>query len=926
MLSGTFHRQYWFRLITAVALAALFPVGALPQTQTPGAEAIANARRVRPLILNRTSYRLRAGKAVTIDAPTQTVDFVRGARSRRTRVGNIEQTGFVIGPGIRDDEILLAASLTVQPGEYPVTISAVNETGEEQTTVLNVTVEALQPVASTATRPPVVLLNGWQSSCLLSKTAEGTFGTLESSLYLDGAPVVYFFDNCVEGPNWKIEELGNRLKQFLDLIRYDNGNQVQAVDFIAHSMGGLIVRSYLVGLQVDGSLVPPINVKVRKFIEIGTPNFGAYGAASAAASLLALDAQIPEMVPGSTFLWTLATWNQRSDDLRGVDALAIIGNGGYAPISNGSDGLVSVTSASLGFARDALRTRILPYCHSDGALSQLLALDCSGQSIAKAPDSHAIIRSFLAGTPEWQSIGTPPPQDRWLSRYGGIYFADQTASGQWVSDLSSVSFGTVPLQSGGATGTVFYNEFVSGTDTFHVTSSSLGALNCGPLAEPPGLYTAWRCKSVPLISAVGPLFSGTPAKVVQSGTTATISGIGFGQQRCASCSVFAYPGPVPLQISSWADQTIRAALPSSYNGLTWLVVQTATGSDSIRFMAAPAPAISLSQTQLQFGYTVGSGTPAPQIITIGNGGGGTLSWTATPTVGWLAVSVSSASTLTVSINPSGLGPGTYQGAISVTSTGATNSPQTVSATLVVSAASNSVIVTSVTNSASGAPGAIAPGEIVTIKGSGLGPAVGALFTVNPNTGMVDTTLAGTRVFFGGFAAPITYASAVQINAIVPYEVAGQSQVTMQVEYQGTRSAGTTLQVATAAPGVFTLNATGSGQAIAANQDGSFNGPSAPAPKGSYVTIYFTGGGLTDPPGVTGSVSGSTLKSLKQTAFVTVGGVAATVAFAGAAPTLVDGVGVLVVRLADNAASGLAQPLVVNVSGIISTSTATLSVQ
>src|SRR5581483_1646029 len=373
-------------------------------------------------------------------------------------------------------------------------------------------------------------------------------------------------------------------------------------------------------------------------------------------------------------------------------------------------------------------------------------------------------------------------------------------------------------------------------------------------------------------------------------------------------------------------QTIRAVLPSSYNGLTWLVVQTANGSDSISFMAAPAPAISLSQTQLQFSYTLGSGTPAPQTITIGNGGGGTLSWTATPMAGWLAVTVSSASTLRVSINPSGLAPGTYQGAVSITATGATNSPQTVSVTLVVIAATNSVLVTSVTNSASGAPGAIAPGEIVTIKGSGLGPAVGALFTVNPNTGMVDTTLAGTRVFFGGFAAPITYVSAVQINAIVPYEVAGQSQIIMQVEYPGIRSAGTTLQVANAAPGVFTFNATGSGQAIAANQDGSFNGPSTPAPKGSYVTIYFTGGGLTDPPGMTGSVSGSTLKSLTRTASVTVGGVAATVVFAGAAPALVDGVDVLVIRIADNTPSGSSLPLAVNVGGLSSPTTAMIAVQ
>lgn len=215
--------------------------------------------------------------------------------------------------------------------------------------------------------------------------------------------------------------------------------------------------------------------------------------------------------------------------------------------------------------------------------------------------------------------------------------------------------------------------------------------------------------------------------------------------------------------------------------------------------------------------------------------------------------------------------------------------------------------------------------MVAIKGNGLGPAVGVSFSLDPVTGMVDAKLAGTQVFFGSFAAPITYASAGQINAIVPYEVAGQSQITMKVQYQGVSSAGTVLQVATAAPGVFTFNGTGTGQAIAADQSYSFNGGSNPAAKGSYVTVYFTGGGQTNPPGVDGSVTGSVLKWLTGPVSVTVGGVAATVAFDGAAPTFVDGVGQLNIQLATNTPSGT-QPLVVTVGGIISPATAVLSVQ
>jgi uncharacterized protein (TIGR03437 family) len=283
--------------------------------------------------------------------------------------------------------------------------------------------------------------------------------------------------------------------------------------------------------------------------------------------------------------------------------------------------------------------------------------------------------------------------------------------------------------------------------------------------------------------------------------------------------------------------------------------------------------------------------------------------------------------IAVSINPAGLTPNIYQGAITVASSAASNSPQAISVTLTVSAATPSILVTSLANAASGASGPIAPGEIVTIKGSGLGPAAGVSFSVDPATGMVDTTLAGTRVFFGSYAAPITYTSAGQINCIVPYEVGGQSQILMQVQYQVAMSAGTTLQLASAAPGAFTVNSTGSGQTAAANQDYSLNSASNAAAKGSYVTIYFTGGGQTNPAGVTGSITGtSVLKWLTQPVSVTVGGVAAAVAFDGAAPTFVDGVLQLNIQLSNNTPSGGSLPVVIQVGNASSPGTATLAVQ
>jgi hypothetical protein len=74
--------------------------------------------------------------------------------------------------------------------------------------------------------------------------------------------------------------------------------------------------------------------------------------------------------------------------------------------------------------------------------------------------------------------------------------------------------------------------------------------------------------------------------------------------------------------------------------------------------------------------------------------------------------------------------------------------------------------TSIVNGASFLTGPLAPGEIVAILGSGLGPEE---LTVSDS---FATTLAGTRVFIGGVAAPLLYVSSTQIGAVVPFPSPG----------------------------------------------------------------------------------------------------------------------------------------------------------
>jgi hypothetical protein len=484
-----------------------------------------------------------------------------------------------------------AIRVTVPPatprGKYRIQITARTPDGSPTSFSLTLTVDAVTVGPSFSGKPPVVQL-GFQLSCppnpdsTLASAAD-TFGQLPALLQSDGLSVV-FFNNCVYGAGAAIEALASQLKIYLASLAYTDGSPVMQVDLVAHSMGGLIARAYLAGLQTDGSFNPPPSPGIRKLIQLATPNFGSYQAN------LVSSTQAVEMTPGSLFLWNLATWNQRGDDLRGVDALAVIGNAGTETQANQSDGVVSLTSGSLGFVRADHRTRIVPYCHitSGGLIAAIL--HCTGQGIADVDSpahfSARIVRSFLADTPEWQAIGTTPNGDAFLSLDGGLYFTAVGSGGTPITDLTQASFGSVALTKGGA---AFYSEFLSGANTFQAASTSVGVVNCGSFMESPGHYTAFRCKSGPAISSVSPVLRGE-AHLVAMGhtvTAVTIHGTGFGA-ACAACSILLSGGRgpgAPIPVSVWSDQSITAMLPP-FSGFASIAVQTPAGSDEINIVAA----------------------------------------------------------------------------------------------------------------------------------------------------------------------------------------------------------------------------------------------------------------------------------------------------------------------------------------------------
>jgi uncharacterized protein (TIGR03437 family) len=154
----------------------------------------------------------------------------------------------------------------------------------------------------------------------------------------------------------------------------------------------------------------------------------------------------------------------------------------------------------------------------------------------------------------------------------------------------------------------------------------------------------------------------------------------------------------------------------------------------------------------------------------------------------------------------------------------------------------------VVNAASYIGGGVAPGEIVTIFGAGIGPAE-LIKMQTMEDGRIQATLAETRILFNGVPAPVLSVSATQSSAIVPYAIAGLSAVDVQVEYKGVRSRVVSMPVAPARLGIFTLDGSGRGQAIVLNDDGSLNTAENPAKQGSLIVLFVTGEGLTDPASV-----------------------------------------------------------------------------
>lgn len=211
----------------------------------------------------------------------------------------------------------------------------------------------------------------------------------------------------------------------------------------------------------------------------------------------------------------------------------------------------------------------------------------------------------------------------------------------------------------------------------------------------------------------------------------------------------------------------------------------------------------------------------------------------------------------------------------------------------------------VQDAASGLPGSIAPGEILTLFGTALGPPALTKFTLGAN-GLFPTQIAGTSVTFNGTPAPLIYTSAGVVAAIAPYEISNSASASVVLTYLGNTFTASSVPVVATAPSLFTANSSGSGPAAALNQDLSVNSAANPAKAGSTIVLYVTGEGLTNAP-VNGKPAGSTnLPKPFLPVTVKIGNQIVTPTYFGGAPTLVAGVMQVNVQVPAGILSGLVQ--------------------
>jgi uncharacterized protein (TIGR03437 family) len=380
-----------------------------------------------------------------------------------------------------------------------------------------------------------------------------------------------------------------------------------------------------------------------------------------------------------------------------------------------------------------------------------------------------------------------------------------------------------------------------------------------------------------------------PAQSIQitNGASGTLAWTATASAAWLSVSPASGTAPSTLSVSV----STAGLSPGTYTGSVQVSASGASNTPlsvavTLTVIALAPPVLAVAPQALSFNYSVGGAAPAAQTVSITNTGSGALTWTASATAYWIALtpaSGSAAGTLSVSINPANLAAGTYTAAVQITAAGATGSPASVTITLAVQGTQAAPTIAAVTSAASFQPG-VASATWLSIFGSNLSTTTYTWQASDIVNGLLPTSLEGVSATINGSPGFIEYISPTQINVLAPDDAAtGPVQVQVTVAQQASNSL--TVQKTQFFPAFFTID---NGAYVAAQHSdytlvassGLLPGvTSRPAQPGEIILLYGTGFGPANPAVPTSQLV-TTPEPLANSVQVTIGGIAASVVYAG----------------------------------------------
>ncbi len=200
--------------------------------------------------------------------------------------------------------------------------------------------------------------------------------------------------------------------------------------------------------------------------------------------------------------------------------------------------------------------------------------------------------------------------------------------------------------------------------------------------------------------------------------------------------------------------TASVAITSSAPGVT-----NSPRTVSVTFVVTTPPTIALVPSSLTFSAPAGGANPSPQSVSLSNSGAGTVQGLAVGTLtfgagqptGWLSASLNSTTapaTLTVNATTGSLAPGAYTANIPLTSTNATNSPQSVTITFNVTPVPAIALSSSAVTFTGNTGGASPAQQTITVTNGGTGTLSGLVldavaYPAGQPIGWLAPTLSGT---------------------------------------------------------------------------------------------------------------------------------------------------------------------------------------